>query len=416
MEGHPLGPGGEDITWPDQVAPRGRKASSTRKIKPQISNLITPALKMMPLRAALTIAAAASTAFLSCPDHDSISISHAIPATMFADTESIVKSTSSKDCVEVFKSNKLESFAKRCPSVTALNAALTSVLSEERLAISKEEFYSQVREWDATFSREGGWGHTLQLGRFNTRKDGVLGIRGSLMDARHLSHPSIFTDSFGVPIESLRSTVVLDIGPWSGGSSFPLAAMGVAELVVFERNLNRAEFIQFAARAYSFNIRVEAINSLSMHLRNATLLGRFDVVNHLGVLYHQTDPIFSLRQSFASLKRGCVLLLETAGIASDANGKIIRASSRSKFASSTDLSEGSLVRYKVNPKGGNFFNPSAETLKSMLEDVGFENLRVTYHNSHHDRDFVRLYALGQRPVTANRVTRSVLCAETGLTC
>ena len=42
MEGPPLGPGGEDITWPDQVAPRGRKASSTRKIKPQTSNLKTP--------------------------------------------------------------------------------------------------------------------------------------------------------------------------------------------------------------------------------------------------------------------------------------------------------------------------------------------------------------------------------------
>ena len=39
MEGPPLGPGGEDITWPDQVAPRGRKASSTRKITPQTSNL-----------------------------------------------------------------------------------------------------------------------------------------------------------------------------------------------------------------------------------------------------------------------------------------------------------------------------------------------------------------------------------------
>ena len=40
MEGSPLGPGGEDITWPDQVAPRGRKASSTRKTKPQTSNLL----------------------------------------------------------------------------------------------------------------------------------------------------------------------------------------------------------------------------------------------------------------------------------------------------------------------------------------------------------------------------------------
>ena len=40
MEGPPLGPGGEDITWPDQVAPRGRKASSTRQIKPQTSNRV----------------------------------------------------------------------------------------------------------------------------------------------------------------------------------------------------------------------------------------------------------------------------------------------------------------------------------------------------------------------------------------
>ena len=39
MEGPPLAPGGKDVTWPDQVAPRGRKASSTRKIKPQTSNL-----------------------------------------------------------------------------------------------------------------------------------------------------------------------------------------------------------------------------------------------------------------------------------------------------------------------------------------------------------------------------------------
>ena len=35
MKGPPLGPGGEDITWPDQVAPRSRKASSTRNLKPQ---------------------------------------------------------------------------------------------------------------------------------------------------------------------------------------------------------------------------------------------------------------------------------------------------------------------------------------------------------------------------------------------
>ena len=32
------GPCGEDITLPDQVAPSGRKTSSTQNVKPQTSN------------------------------------------------------------------------------------------------------------------------------------------------------------------------------------------------------------------------------------------------------------------------------------------------------------------------------------------------------------------------------------------
>ena len=38
MKGLPLGPGGRDITWPDQVAPRGQRKPSTRNVNPQTSN------------------------------------------------------------------------------------------------------------------------------------------------------------------------------------------------------------------------------------------------------------------------------------------------------------------------------------------------------------------------------------------
>ena len=48
MKGPPLGLGGEDVTWRDQVAPWGRKASSTRKAKPQTSNLVQMDLKLKP--------------------------------------------------------------------------------------------------------------------------------------------------------------------------------------------------------------------------------------------------------------------------------------------------------------------------------------------------------------------------------
>ena len=39
MKSAPLGPVWEDITWPDQVVPWGRKASSTRNLKPQTAIL-----------------------------------------------------------------------------------------------------------------------------------------------------------------------------------------------------------------------------------------------------------------------------------------------------------------------------------------------------------------------------------------
>ena len=42
MKAPPQGPGADDITWPGQVAARGRRTPSTRKDKPQTSNLREP--------------------------------------------------------------------------------------------------------------------------------------------------------------------------------------------------------------------------------------------------------------------------------------------------------------------------------------------------------------------------------------
>ena len=50
MKGPPLGPGGEDITWPHQVAPRGQNTPSTRQVKPQTSNLLPPLLTLRSVR------------------------------------------------------------------------------------------------------------------------------------------------------------------------------------------------------------------------------------------------------------------------------------------------------------------------------------------------------------------------------
>lgn len=43
----------------------------------------------------------------------------------------------------------------------------------------------------------------------------------------------------------------------------------------------------------------------------------FDIVQHLGVLYHLRDPLLSLSQSRSMIKTGGLLLLETAAVAND---------------------------------------------------------------------------------------------------
>ena len=53
MKGLPLGPGAEDITWPHQVAPWGRRAPGNGNIKPQTSNLPAPGVCPRPADAPL---------------------------------------------------------------------------------------------------------------------------------------------------------------------------------------------------------------------------------------------------------------------------------------------------------------------------------------------------------------------------
>ena len=50
MKGLPLGPCGEDITWPYQMAPRSRNTSSTRNLKPQTSNLYSSTYGVLGVR------------------------------------------------------------------------------------------------------------------------------------------------------------------------------------------------------------------------------------------------------------------------------------------------------------------------------------------------------------------------------
>jgi tRNA (mo5U34)-methyltransferase len=85
---------------------------------------------------------------------------------------------------------------------------------------------------------------------------------------------------------------------------------------------------------------------------------KFDVIFCLGVLYHRRDPITTLKNLYASLKRGGDLILDTFMI--DGEDEIAL----------------SVNRYSKMPNV--FFIPTVKTLQNWLERASFVDIEVLY--------------------------------------
>jgi tRNA (mo5U34)-methyltransferase len=130
-----------------------------------------------------------------------------------------------------------------------------------------------------------------------------------------------------------RSTIdytkktVLDLGSWDGMWAFEAEMLG-ADLVVATDCLNYWQLPWHHGMNNLILVR-EAIFSQVVPLWNISpyvlrdrldnmlyshplLEGGFDIVQHLGVLYHLRDPLLSLAQCRSMIKEGGTLLVETA--------------------------------------------------------------------------------------------------------
>ena len=105
----------------------------------------------------------------------------------------------------------------------------------------------------------------------------------------------------------------------------------------------------------------------------------FDFVLFAGVLYHVSDPIIALRILFNCLKDGGKILLETAAI--NSNETIL------SYQGPTIVFGGS--KKDLSRSGWNWFVPSPITLRKMMSDVGFVNIKTKLNGS-------RCFAIGER--------------------
>lgn len=113
---------------------------------------------------------------------------------------------------------------------------------------------------------------------------------------------------------------VLDVGSWDGMWAFEAEKMDADVVVATDCSVNALNSFLFCKSVLNSKVlpyyNVSPYNlfdrlDVLLHDLEGEL---FDIVQHLGVLYHLRDPMLSLSQARSMLKTGGYLLLETGGI------------------------------------------------------------------------------------------------------
>lgn len=135
---------------------------------------------------------------------------------------------------------------------------------------------------------------------------------------------------------SVRSNIdytnkkVLDICAFDGMFSFEAEKLGASLVVATDCCYNQYKNILFCLKVLNSNVipyynispynledRLDVFLTECIFDKDEPYDRLFDIVQHLGLLYHVRDPILSLSQARSVIKTGGYLLLETAGIDGD---------------------------------------------------------------------------------------------------
>ena len=192
------------------------------------------------------------------------------------------------------------------------------------------------------------WGHDHDFGEFKV---------SGLMGTRHIWMLSRFFDHFGIDPSSIRNLDILDVGSWTGGVSLILNKLGGRILAIDEirKYIHALRYLVTA-----FGLKGLECESLSLYdLGRPDFSRRFDMVFCLGVIYHISDPIIGLRRIYNVMKPGALLCLESMSFDSDEYMWEYQGPSRRRGVF-----------------GWNWLIPSPRAIFQLLEDTGFEDIKI----------------------------------------
>jgi tRNA (mo5U34)-methyltransferase len=164
--------------------------------------------------------------------------------------------------------------------------------------------------------------------------------------------------------QDLTGKTVLDIGTWDGFMAFECERRNAAKVVAVDSFVWQAGQIErgagttgragFDLAHKALGSRVEAVVCEVLDL-SPDVLGTFDIVLFLGVLYHMRHPLLALEKVAAMVALGGLLLVES--------------------HISTGTEPYPMMRFypgkQLAGDSTNWWGPNAACLEAMLRDVGF---------------------------------------------
>ena len=219
------------------------------------------------------------------------------------------------------------------------------------------------------------WGHHLRFGadlpaKGPTRRFEVWDHMGD----KWVQDLVDFRCGFGFDWSHFVAAQVLDVGVWTGATSYALTALNVKEILSVEEAQKYGRFAQYVAASY--RLPMQLLNTSLYNLEQPALAGKFDLVYFPGVLYHLSDPFCALRILRNRLKVGGLILVETMGVQESAHGE-------------------SNMRYQgISGKKNNHYSHTRSSLELQLREVGFEHVQSKLLG-------IRLKAVGRRAGNAD---------------
>lgn len=163
--------------------------------------------------------------------------------------------------------------------------------------------------------------------------------------------------------ENLTGKTVLDICTWDGFMAFECERRNARQVVAvdsFAWDKANAELTQHKTGSDGFYLAHEARHSKVVPMRLDVLelypaiVGTFDIVLFLGVLYHMRHPLLALER-IAPLVNDLLIVESHTDLATDSNVPAMRFYPGSE----------------INGDPTNWWGPNAVCIRAMLNDVGF---------------------------------------------